>query len=60
MNGISGAMKDKSYDKIPLILDPNFAITWGILDIKYTVWMFCVKNELVVGVEWGEARSLLW
>jgi hypothetical protein len=45
------AMQDENYDKIPRILDSNFSINWGILDAKYTKWMFFVKNELVVGVE---------
>jgi hypothetical protein len=56
---ISRAMKDKNYDKIPLILDSNCSITWGILDTQYTEWMFLVKNELVLGVELCEERSVL-
>jgi hypothetical protein len=45
--------------KFPLILDSNFSITGGTLDTKYMEWIFFVKNELVVGVEHGEARIVL-
>ncbi len=53
------AMKYKNYDKIPLISDSNYSITWGILDTKYTELMFFVKNELIAVVEKSEARSVL-